>query len=185
MSEDFGTRLSRWSQRKRAARRGTPVEEAPEALRGDEQVEPPVADAPVDGDAALEQAPDLPPVDELTAESDYTVFLGQNVPEALKRAALHKLWRSDPMLANLDGLNDYDEDFNAVETLADSLRSAYRVGKGYAEEAEEKLARLESGEDGEDAESLPAASEAEEDAAGCNAANERCLCHALYFRPSH
>jgi hypothetical protein len=37
----------------------------------------------------------------------------EGVPEALRNRALRKLWLSDPVLANLDGLNDYDEDFVA------------------------------------------------------------------------
>ena len=161
MSEDFGTRLSRWSQRKQAARRGVAPDEAGEERRPEAPAEPPVAAVPAEAppaDVAAEEAPVLPPIEELTAESDYTAFLGQNVPETLKRAALRKLWRSDPVLANLDGLNDYDDDYNAVETLVETVRSAYRAGRGYVDEAEEKLARLESDgsdEPVEDAESPP------------------------------
>ncbi len=35
------------------------------------------------------------------------------------------------MLANLDGLNDYDEDFRSAGAIAEAVRSAYRAGKGY------------------------------------------------------
>ena len=41
----------------------------------------------------------------------------------MTRAALRKLWLSDPVFANLDGLNDYDEDFNVVDTLLSALES--------------------------------------------------------------
>ena len=72
---------------------------------------------------------DLPSIDGLTAQSDYTVFLQKNVPETLRKAALRKLWGSDPVLANLDGLNDYDDDYTVVTamTMDDTL---YRVGRG-------------------------------------------------------
>ena len=81
---------------------------------------------------ADEDVPVLPPIDELNSESDYTVFLKEKVPEALRRAALRKLWTSDPVLANLDGLNDYDEDYNLVDTTIAAVQTAYQAGRGYA-----------------------------------------------------
>ena len=81
----------------------------------------------------------LPPIEGLNFQSDYTVFLAKNVPETLRRAALRKLWVSDPVLANLDGLNDYCEDFNIVDTPITLAQTSYKVGKGYFDEAEEKL----------------------------------------------
>jgi hypothetical protein len=152
VSEDFGAKLSRWSQRKAATRRGAPVEEADADVRRDDEASDragPVnapAVAGIEGDPAADGAvPTLPPIEELTAESDYTVFLAENVPEMVKRAALRKLWSSDPVLANIDGLNDYDEDYNLASSLITSVRTAYKVGKGYVDEAEEKLAQVEGG----------------------------------------
>ncbi len=63
----------------------------------------------------------LPPVEELGKESDFTAFLAEGVPEELTRAALRKLWLSDPELANLDGLNDYDEDFSIVRKIVSAV----------------------------------------------------------------
>ncbi len=83
-----------------------------------------------------EEPPDLPPVESLTATSDFTPFLRDKVPEALRKAALRKLWRSDPVLANLDGLNDYDEDFTGG-SLGGIVATAYRVGKGMIDKATE------------------------------------------------
>ncbi len=145
MSEDFGEKLSRWSQRKLAARRGdAPADEVDDAARGvgpsaENAPEAKVAGAPA-GETSDEEVPVLPPVDELTAESDYTVFLAKNVPEAIKRAALRKLWVSDPVLANLDRLNDYDEDYSFVDTVVSAVRTSYRVGKGYIDDAEKEPA---------------------------------------------
>jgi hypothetical protein len=56
------------------------------------------------------------------------------------------LWRSDPVLANLDGLNDYDEDFRATGVLAEAVRSAYKVGKGYLREEDNRPVPKREGE---------------------------------------
>jgi hypothetical protein len=143
VSEDHGA-LSRWSQRKAAARRGEmpaePEEQpAPQAATSIED-----AASAEQGGAATDDTPALPPVEELTAESDYTAFLGEKVPEHLRRAALRKLWSSDPVLANLDGLNHYDEDYNLVDTTISAAQTAYRVGRGYLEEIEETLEKVEN-----------------------------------------
>jgi hypothetical protein len=170
VSEDLGAKLNRWSQRKLAARRGVTVEDAEEARRDDQPVTPagqvPAA-APADAEPAAEPAegeekPVLPPIDELTAESDYTVFLGKNVPQALKNAALRKLWLSDPVLANLDRLNDYDEDYSFVDSVVTAVRTSYQVGKGHVDEAEEALAKLEPSDAGNES----AAEKKEEEGAG-------------------
>jgi len=56
-------------------------------------------------------------IETLDYESDFTVFMNDKVPETLRRMALRKLWRSNPILANIDGLNDYDEDFTDAATV--------------------------------------------------------------------
>ena len=155
MSDAVGGRFSRWSQRKAAARRGgalpaepadavAPVRPA-EATTG----EPRRATGTVPDDAGRREqtgrsASDgrriagLPPIEELTFQSDYTGFMAKGVPEALKRAALRKLWMSDPVLANLDGLCDYNEDHHLIDTSITLDQTSYKVGKGYFDEVEEK-----------------------------------------------
>jgi len=83
---------------------------------------------------------ELPDIDSLDKDSDFSAFLRQGVPEEIRRRALRVLWRSDPVLANLDGLNDYDEDFTGIRTVADAVRTAYRVGKGYLDDGDEAKA---------------------------------------------
>ena len=158
MSDDGG-RFSRWSQRKAAARRGgalpaepdeapvpvpTAVNEPPAARERQDAAPalPDIANEPEAAPAEDEVVSELPPVEELNFQSDFTVFMRKNVPEALRRAALRKLWGSDPVLANLDGLNDYCEDFNVTDTPITLAQTSYRVGKGYFDEAEEKLSKL-------------------------------------------
>jgi len=71
-------------------------------------------------------------VEKLEYESDFTVFMDAKVPKALKRMALRKLWRSNPILANIDGLNDYDEDFS--DATAIFIDSAGKVISGAREQ---------------------------------------------------
>lgn len=74
--------------------------------------------------------------DKLNYASDYTQFLKQGVPEAVRRRALRMLWSSNPILANLDGLNDYDEDFTDAALAVKVLSSNYKPGSGYLTEEE-------------------------------------------------
>ena len=48
------------------------------------------------------------------------------------------LWRSNPILANVDGLCDYDENFGDPALILEKFESAYRIGKGYFVEDEEE-----------------------------------------------
>lgn len=80
---------------------------------------------------------DLPDIDSLGPHSDFAGFLRPEVPAALQQLALRKLWRSDPLLANLDGLNDYDSDFSQGQ-LGEIVRTAYRVGTGLVKTDEEE-----------------------------------------------
>ena len=78
----------------------------------------------------------LPLVETLHAKSDFTPFLKEGVPSLLKRAALRKLWKSDPTLANLDGLNDYDEDFLKMG-IGKVVKTAYTISQKFIKTREE------------------------------------------------
>ena len=90
------------------------------------------------------EMPDLPDPDTLDADADFTVFLKDNVPEALRRRALRRLWRLDPVLANLDGLNDYDDDFTDAAMVVEGLKTLYQVGKGFVDNEDENKADEET-----------------------------------------
>jgi len=110
--------FARWSRLKRQAER-PPAERAgavPETS-GVTQAETP---------AAVE----LPSIETLTPESDFTPFMRADVPEALRNAALQKLWRSDPIYANLDGLLEYGEDYAAKFRDTTAANTVYRVLQG-------------------------------------------------------
>lgn len=72
----------------------------------------------------------LPNPDALTQGDDFAAFMGRAVPEHLRRRALRKLWGSDPVLANLDGLVDHGEDYTDAATVIPGMQTAYQVGKG-------------------------------------------------------
>ncbi len=111
--------LQRWSRRKAQSRQVQPrqAEAQPAPV---EPAEP----EPID-------PANLPDIETLDASSDFTVFMREGVPEQLRRLALRKLWRLDPVLANVDGLVDYGEDFTDAADLIEGVKSAYQVGKGY------------------------------------------------------
>lgn len=114
--------LARWSRRKQAAALTTePSADDAQAVA--------VVDAPEEAEPVA-PLPDLPDVESLTADSDYTAFMQAGVPEDLKRLALRKLWRSNPIFANLDGMNDYDEDFGLLYKVGAVIQTSYQVGKG-------------------------------------------------------
>lgn len=119
MAEDEGQGgegfLSRWSRRKQAAREGAPIEHAAKPEAAPEPVAPqPEAPEPA---LAVEPEPEidlasLPPIEELTVESDVTVFLRKGVPAALRNAALRRAWSLDPSIRDFIGPADYAWDWN-------------------------------------------------------------------------
>ncbi|WP_142847426.1 DUF3306 domain-containing protein [Telmatospirillum sp. J64-1] len=129
--------LRRWSRLKSEAEAPAPApQEAPEAeALPTVQTEAPAAE---EGSAEPEfRIEDLPPVESLTAESDFSVFMQQGVPDDLRRLALRKLWASDPSWAVPDPLDLHNLDYTTP--AAGIVASAWRVGQGYAEEALEKM----------------------------------------------
>lgn len=94
--------LARWSQRKRAVTVEPPVVEVPKPVDVVEAIPP-----DEEFDVSL-----LPSLDEITGESDVVAFLQKGVPEALKNAALRKVWTLDPILKDYIGPVDYGWDYN-------------------------------------------------------------------------
>ena len=147
-------RLSRWSRRKALARRGRPEREPEEqaAPEGPEDRSPAAAEEPEptpEEEAELLRKLDLPPPESLKPGDDFSAFMKHAVPDQLRRRALRVLWRSDPILANVDGLVDYGEDFTDAATVVANLKTAYVVGHGarpIEEEPEEGAETAEAGE---------------------------------------
>ena len=72
----------------------------------------------------------LPDPDSMAEGDDFSAFLKATVPERLRLRALRRLWTTNPVLANLDGLVEYGEDFTDAATVLENLQTAYRVGEG-------------------------------------------------------
>ena len=83
---------------------------------------------------------DLPNPDDLGQDDDFKVFLSEAVPSRIRTRALRRLWRVNPLLANIDGLVDYGEDFTDAALVIEGMETAYQVGKGMTAHVQE-LAR--------------------------------------------
>jgi hypothetical protein len=120
MSDDF---LSRWSRRKRAAQH-TGLQRRPDETPSDAAGVPdslhepaPAEDAKnaVSPEAELgeEEIARLPPLGELTADSDLSMFLRKGVPESLRNAALRRMWSLDPKIRDyVSEAREYAYDWN-------------------------------------------------------------------------
>ncbi|MEW9919203.1 DUF3306 domain-containing protein [Marimonas sp. MJW-29] len=82
---------------------------------------------------------DLPDPETLGQGDDFSVFLKAGVPQRLKKIALRRLWGTNPVLANLDGLVDYGEDYTDAATVAAQLATSYQVGKGMTAHIEKMM----------------------------------------------
>lgn len=129
------TFLSRWSRLKSEAKE----EPAPVPVEP-EQPEAPAPELP---------PPELPPVETLTKDSDFSAFLQAGVPEAIKRAAMAKLWSSDPLFSQQEVFDLHMENYS-VPTIPEMVKTTWKVGKGIVEnlaEAEETVEKDVPGED--------------------------------------
>jgi hypothetical protein len=138
MAERDETFLARWSRRKQAAREAE-READPQQRAAQESTRAADADVAERPDAA-DRTPALPDPATLEASSDFSVFLGKDVPLETHRAALRRLWRLDPFYNRHDGLSDYCEDFTDQAKVVKGLRTAYRVGRGLLGQAGEAAA---------------------------------------------
>jgi len=114
--------LSRWSRRKEEALRSPPE---------------PAAIMTADAEAP---APELPPLDQLTHESDYRAFFHPKVNEDVRHAALKKLF-SDPHFNVMDGLDTYIDDYSKSEPIPAAMLASLRQAQnilGWAKEDEEE-----------------------------------------------
>ncbi|MBW3244130.1 DUF3306 domain-containing protein [Epibacterium sp. DP7N7-1] len=117
-------------------------------------------------DADLLAELDLPDPDTLGPGDDFKAFLTEAVPARLKTRALRRLWVTNPVLANVDGLIDYGEDFTDAAMAVENIQTAYQVGKGmtaHVEELARQAEREAAAQDADDVAPDVAASDAQED----------------------
>jgi hypothetical protein len=130
------SRLQRWS-RKKIETKKEPEISPPSSL---EPAAPEPELSPEEQDLAINEAlPEhevlekysLPNPDAIELGTDITGFMRKEIPEFLRRRALRSLWKSNPVLAVLDGLNDYDEDFTNAASASSVVKTLYKVGQGF------------------------------------------------------
>ncbi|WP_299829652.1 DUF3306 domain-containing protein [uncultured Roseobacter sp.] len=93
-------------------------------------------------DALVLEEMGLPDPEQMQPGDDFAAFMSEEVPKHLRNKALRKLWRSNPVLACVDGLNEYDDDYRAAMLAGGPIQTAYQVGKGMMAHLEE-VARQE------------------------------------------
>ena len=147
--------LRRWARRRREVAREAQAnagarprdipEQAPDVRQSAD--DPPVP-AAVEEKALTDE--DMPPLDTLDEDSDYSGFLSPGVSEALRRRALRKLFSS--AVFNIpDGLDDYDDDFTSFAALGDIVTSDMKhQAEVEAERARQSQSDTESATETED-----------------------------------
>lgn len=136
MSDESGF-LSRWSERKQR------VAEEVESTKVPAEVSPAEPD-PFEGktDEEILEILELPAPEALTLGDRAEGYLAPNVPEHIRQRALRAFWRTNPVLANVDGLDDYCDDFTDAAMAVENIQTIYEVGKGYAQKALDALESL-------------------------------------------
>lgn len=153
MSDDAADGFfSRWSRRKRAAARrpaAAPEVAVPEVVAPQEAA-PAILVPGTEGAVAAPEAAAMPVFDpaslpapeSLTASSDITGFLRAEVPAALRRAALRRVWTLDPGIRDFVGPADYAWDYNAPDgvpgfslDLGDDAKKLLAQAMGWQPEA--------------------------------------------------
>ncbi len=114
--------LSRWSRRKQAARDSQERADHPASSSvslPSEHREPPAEEIRELTDQ------DMPPLESLDENSDYSGFLSPKVSDDLRRLALRKLFHL-PQFNVTDGLDDYAEDFTTFQGLGGVITQEMR-----------------------------------------------------------
>ncbi len=101
----------------------------------------PAAATPVEPRPALTDT-DMPPLESLDENSDYSGFLSPGVSDRLRKVALRKLFSSAGFNVR-DGLDDYDDDYTSFLPLGDTVTADMRHR---AEVAERRRQEAEAAE---------------------------------------
>ena len=125
--EDGEAFASRWSRMKEAARQAPPSP----AKKAEDPKAP---------------APELPPIDKLTIDSDFRAFFHPKVEEGVRRTALKKLF-SDPRFNVMDGLDTYIDDYSKSEPIPPAMLAGMKTAQDilrWAKEDKEELEKQEA-----------------------------------------
>lgn len=152
-----------WSRRRAAVEAETAAEEAARLAAEAEAARAAVErEQSEKTDAELLAELELSDPDTMGAGDDFAAFMRPAVPDHLRRRALRRLWRTNPVLANLDGLVDHGEDFSDAATVLPDMKTAYQVGRGMLRHV---MALADADAPQTESAALPEAVETEDDAA--------------------
>lgn len=132
--------LDRWSKRKKAVEEeeleAEKAEAAKEIIEREPETDEEALEVLRERDPELAEQVSAIDIEELTYDDDFSIFMNKKVPEFIRRKALSKLWLSSPILANVDGLNDYDEDFRDAGSIIEAVQTALNKDDGGATETD-------------------------------------------------
>ncbi len=108
-------RLARWSRLKQESRTET---EKPPAMADAEKTAAltPAQPSATESEKTDDPTKDLPPLESLTKDSDYSAFMREGVPDDMRAEALRKLWASDPAFREPFPFEMHMEDYHATFT---------------------------------------------------------------------
>ena len=112
---------SRWSRRKQEVANETAVEDLPEKVDDTEVIadEETLAEQKLEKLNALTDE-DMPDIETLNEDSDFSGFMSTGVSETLRKMALRKLFHGKTYNIR-DGLDEYDGDYTSFEKLDPNL----------------------------------------------------------------
>jgi len=142
LSEEKGF-LSRWSDRKLKV----DSEEIEQALPDSLPEKIPEDEFEGKSDEEILSILELPEPETLKLGDTVEKFMDGRVPERIRLRALRAFWKTNPVLANIDGLDEYCEDYTDAATVIENLQTIYQVGKGYAVQALDALESLAEDDD--------------------------------------
>lgn len=90
--------------------------------------------------------PSLPPVDNLTPESDFSGFMHPKVEDALRRVALKKLFAGDPHFNLPDPFEPFSGDWTVAATIPDEMLRTLNQTRTllFTDEEKQELAKQEA-----------------------------------------
>ena len=134
--------LRRWSRRKQEATTIAVEEDESKPTAASLDTTPSTETAPVLTDA------DMPPIESLDENSDFSGFMSEGVSDELRNLALRKLFGA-PAFNIRDGLDEYDEDYTFFEKLGDVVTCDMKHHIEMKEQREREARALAAEQDGE------------------------------------
>lgn len=137
--------LRRWSRRKQEATTSVVDEDESKETQAslDTTASTGAETVPVLTDA------DMPPIESLDENSDFSAFMSEGVSDELRNLALRKLFRA-PAFNIRDGLDEYDEDYTFFEKLGDVVTCDMKHHIEMKEQKEREALELDAEQEAED-----------------------------------